>query len=149
MKSSVSPDRKPDETDTVAPLNWPLLSTSLTVSPLSSVTGPPPPVNVTVPPAVTVGATCTVSRVLAAPPVPVMVLPSLTTQEIDAVGVAAAVGRIAVGRAEAVGHRFQRGLVVGDARRAGQNQGAVRGVVAAADAVLVGEVERIAGDEAG
>ena len=45
----------------------------------SSVTGEPPPVNVTVPPAVTVGATCTVSSVLVAAGVFELV-PSLTVQ---------------------------------------------------------------------
>ena len=45
---------------------------------------------------------------------------------------------------------FERGLIVDDARRAGQHQHAGGGVVAAADTVLVGEVEGIiAGDEAG
>ena len=66
VKFSVSPDSKPEPIDTVAPVRLPPLSGSLTVNVPSSVTGEPPPSNVTVPPAVTVGATCTVSSVLVA-----------------------------------------------------------------------------------
>ena len=56
VKFSTSPERKFELIDTEAPVNWPLLSTSLTVSVPSSVTAEPPPSKVAVPPAVTVGA---------------------------------------------------------------------------------------------
>ena len=67
----------------VAPVSTPPLSTSFTVRVGSSATAPPPPVNVTVPPAVTVGATCT--SVTVEVPVllmPLLLLPSVTVQSI-------------------------------------------------------------------
>ncbi len=78
VKFSVSPLMKPVPTSIVAPVRWPPLSGSLTVRVGSSATAASPPVNVTVPPAVTVGATCKVSSELV--PVLLAVTPSLTDQ---------------------------------------------------------------------
>ena len=81
VKFSVSPDRNPVLIVTVAPVRLPALSGSLTVRVPSSVTGEPPPSKVAVPPAVTVGATCTVSSVLVdVLLVPLLVEPSVTVQ---------------------------------------------------------------------
>ena len=80
VKLSVSPVMKPDETSTDALARLPLLSWSLKVSVLSSVTGVPPPSKITVEPAVTVGGTWFISMRLVSPPLPLLVLPSLTTQ---------------------------------------------------------------------
>ena len=80
VKFSRSPLTKP-LTLIVAPVRLPLLLTSATDSVESSVTAEPPPVNVTVPPAVTVGATCTsVSVVVPVFDTPLLVLPSLIVQ---------------------------------------------------------------------
>ena len=78
VKFSVSPVRYPLPIDTVALARVPPLSTSLTVIPASSTTADPPPSKVAVPPKVTVGATCTVSRVLVT--VVELNVPSFTTQ---------------------------------------------------------------------
>ena len=59
--------------------------------------------------------------------------------------VGAVIGRIEIGRAEA--HALERRLILRQRRRSRQRQHAGRGVVAARDAVLVGEVERIAAQE--
>jgi hypothetical protein len=81
---------------TVALDSTPPLSTSLTVSPVSSATGDPPPSNVTVAPAVTVGFTCTVSRVLVT--VPELSTPSLTDQSmVRVVSLPPPVGSLSVG----------------------------------------------------
>ena len=83
VKFRMSPLRKPLPIDTVAPARLPPLSTSLTVKAPSSVTAEPPPVKVAVAPAVTLGATCTVSSVLvAAMLLPLLVEPSVTVQSI-------------------------------------------------------------------
>src|SRR5580658_1135093 len=65
---------------TVALASTPPLSGSETVNSLSSAIEPPPPSKVLVPGAVTVGATCTVSTVLAT--VPLFSVPSFTDQSI-------------------------------------------------------------------
>ena len=81
MKFSESPDSKPELILTVAPVRLPALSASVTVKVPSSVTGEPPPSKVAVAPAVTVGATCTVSSVLVEVLlVPLLVEPSVTVQ---------------------------------------------------------------------
>jgi hypothetical protein len=69
---------KPLPIVTVAPTRVPPLSISVTLMPESSVTGVPPPVNVTVPPAVTAGATCTRSSVVV--PVLLAATPSFSDQ---------------------------------------------------------------------
>ena len=60
---------------------------------------------------------------------------------------AAAAGRIAAG-GEAVGDGVECGLILRERGGAGQREHAGCAVVAAGDAVLVGEVERVAADEA-
>src|ERR1700761_826733 len=82
LKFSASPETKPLEIETVAPLRLPPLSLSLSVRPLSSVTALPPPLKVTDgEPAVTTGATCaTVQEVEPVLLVPLLLLPSDTTQ---------------------------------------------------------------------
>ncbi len=85
VKLSVSPAMKPPIV-TVAPVSVSLLSTSASfkgppsVDTPSSGTGEPPPMKVTVTPACTVGATCTVSRVLVPIATSLPLLPSLTVQ---------------------------------------------------------------------
>ena len=144
VKFSVSPEMKPDVIDTVAPVSLPPLSTSVTVSVPSSVTGEPPPVKVAVPPAVTTGGDVHgVERAGRRSLVPLLVLPSLTVQlMVRVVSPPPPVGSPLLGR-EAVADEFERGLVLLDRGVAGQRQDAV--AVGAGDAVLVGEVERIAG----
>ena len=79
VKPKLSPATNPLPIDTVALARSPPLSTSLTVSAPSSVAAAPP-VKVAVAPAVTLGATCTVSTVpVAVALVPLLVLPSFTT----------------------------------------------------------------------
>ena len=81
VKLSVSPETKPVLMVTKALDRLPLLSGSVTVTVLSSVTGEPPPSNVTLAPAITVGGVCVVSSVLV--PVllvPLLVEPSVTDQ---------------------------------------------------------------------
>ncbi len=56
-KFSVSPPIKPLATAIVAPVRSPPLSASVTAMPLSSTTGPPPPVKLAVAPAAMDGAT--------------------------------------------------------------------------------------------
>src|ERR1700679_126148 len=83
VKFNVSPAVKPVPTVTVAPAVVPPLSGAVMPIVRQSTTADPPPLNVTVPPVVIVGATCTTSSVLL--PVlliPLLVLPSLTTQSI-------------------------------------------------------------------
>ena len=63
VKDNVSPVRGLT-IDTLAPVRLPPLSTLVTVSALSSTTAEPPLTSFTDAPAVTVGATCTVSSVL-------------------------------------------------------------------------------------
>src|ERR1700726_4839033 len=96
-----------------------------------------------------VGATCTSVTVLVPVAlVPLLLLPSVTVQSmVRLVWLPPPVGSPLAG-GEAVGDRAERRLVVGDARAAAQRQHAGQDVVAAGDAVLAGEVQRVAADEA-
>ena len=63
-----------------------------------------------------------------------------------AAGVGAEAGRVVAGRGES--DRLQRRLVIGDRGAAGEGEHAGAAVVAAGDAVLGAEVQRVAGEEA-
>ena len=146
VKLSVSPDNQArcDRHRRAGQVGDPSIDTARSACHRAAPSGLPP-VKVAVPPAMTVGGPCTcdcagVGRRCCCSS------PSLTVHVVRAVSPPPPVGS---SLGEAVGDRVQRGLVLRQlCRRARQRQHAMPQLVVTIDAVLVGEIQRVAGIEA-